>query len=440
MRPRSALHDYQLEAIEWMADKEEGMIWLGLGDGKTIIALTSILDSGQTALVVSTKRIIEDTWPREIAAWEHTAGLEYRACVGPKRQREKALSSPCQILGVSFENLKWFYETGSTLPEILIFDEISKMKAPGTKRLRAHLKHAMSYSRRFGLTATPAAESYVGLWGQVTSIAPTARPLGKNITEFRNRFTTQHYKGMYTEYVIDERNRRDIERVIAPMTFVIDDSRRPPLAEPTYIDHHIPWGHTGPEQQYKEMEKRLVVELEGSTVYAANMGVAFNKCRQLATGFIYDADRSPHAIDEGKLDAIQEEYEALGGEPVLVFYQYEWERDSLLARLEGPEILEGDNFKRWNANEIPALILHPASCGHGLNLQGVCRHVFWGSFPWSLEHYLQANGRVHRQGQTKQVVIKHFMRSGTIEEDVLARLQGKIEGQDELLERMKARQ
>ena len=439
MLERSQLHDYQVEAIEWMQEHEEGFLWLGLGDGKTVIALTAIAAMSGTALVVGTKRIIELTWPEEISKWEHLHTLSYASCAGTKKKREAAVASNPQILGVSYENLKWFYETYGNDREILVLDESSKMKAHNTKRLRKHVQFVPSFKRRYGLSATPAAESYLGLWGQAAAVLKT-RPIGRTITEFRNTFTTQHYKGMFTEYVISKRNKRDIERRLAPHVFLVDDSRRPPLAAPTVIDHHVPWATTGAAEHYRSMEKELLVELTDKPISAASKGIAYNKCRQIASGFVYDGEKTAHAIDEEKIDAIVEEYEALGGDPVLVFYQYLWEKAQLLARLEGSEELEGHNYQRWNEGKIRCLVLHPASCGHGLNLQGVCRHVFWASLPWSLEHYLQANGRVHRQGQTRQVVIKHFLRSGTIEEDVLLRLGGKLTGMEELLERMRERQ
>ena len=438
MLKREDLHEYQSRMVSELCGRTSGLLWLGLGDGKTVIALTSILDLNATALVVGTKRIIEDTWPGEIKTWGHLQHLTYAAATGSKANREAAVESKPQILGINYESLKWYYDNYDEERDVLFLDESSKMKSHSTKRFKIHMKNVKRFKRRYGMSATPAAESYTGLWAQAASVC--ALPLiGRTITAFRNKYTTQLYRGMFTEYAITDHNKRQIEKDLAPLILMIDDDERPKIDDPLFIDVAIPWGSTEARGQYREMEKKLIVELEGTPIAAASKGVAFNKCRQIASGFIYDNDKLSHCIDGGKIDVIEEEYDALGGEPVLIFYQYRWERDELLARLEGSETLETGSIERWNEGKISALVLHPASCGHGLNLQAG-RHVFWGSLPWSLEHYLQANGRVHRQGQKRQVVIKRFLRQESIDLDVLDRLRGKIEGQDELITRMRERQ
>lgn len=438
MRSRSDLHDYQIEAIEELENREEAFVWLGLGDGKTVIALTAIADLNMTALVVGTKNIVELTWPGEIKNWTHLSGITYASATGSKRLREKAIESQPTVLGVNYENLKWLYQNSYHLPyEILIMDEVSKMKAHNTQRFRAHRKFVPAFKRRYGLTATPASESYLGLWSQSKSIL-TGSPLGRTVTEFRNAYTTPQFKGTFTEYTIEDENKRAIEEALEPYVITVDsDIKRP---EPTIIDRTIPWSTTGARRQYEQMERDLIVELESTTIGAASRGVAFNKCRQLASGFVYDSEKEAHAIDEAKIDAIVETIEEAGSDPVLVFYQFKWERDELRSRIPGSEGLDqSDAAERFNRGDIPALIVHPASAGHGLNLQGACRHVMWASLPWSLEQYLQANGRVDRQGQERQVVITRFFRENTIEWDVAEKLDQKWTTQEELVNRVKSR-
>ncbi len=441
MLKRSDLHDYQRQAVDWISNHEAGMIWLGLGDGKTAIALTAILDLDVRALVFGTKKIIDYAWPSEIEKWEHLHRLGYAACTGSLSNRRKALLLEPQILGVSYENMKWFYEQEESFTDrpFVIFDEISKMKDPSTQRFKAFKRHREDYYSVYGLTATPAAESYLGLYAQYKCVVKEP-VLGRTLTQFRETYTTQHYKGTFTEYKVGPEQKRAIEKAIEPYTFVIPESARVKRDEPTLIDVPIPWTNKHERLLYKQMEQNMILELEGqrTPIQAASKGVAFNKCRQLACGFVYD-DGQPYRTDQAKLDTIQEEYEALGGEPVLILYQFIWEKEELLDRLPGAEPLEGDAYQRFDRGEIPALVVHPKSCGHGLNLQGSCRHVFWSSLPWGLEDYLQSNGRIDRQGQKKQVVIKRFLREQSIDNDIVARLAGKVDNMAELIERIRGR-
>ena len=222
MLSRENLHDYQVDAIEQLKEREEALVWLGLGAGKTVISLTAIADLNMTALVVGTKRIVEMTWPQELTEWSHLNGLTYAAATGSKKQREKAVESNPQILGINYESLRWLYQTyGTTGREILILDESSKMKAHNTQRYRSHLKHMNGFERRYGLTATPASESYLGLFGQSNSIIEE-RPLGRTITDFRRNYTQAIFKGNFTEYVISWPAEERIRQVLSPW---IDDHR-----------------------------------------------------------------------------------------------------------------------------------------------------------------------------------------------------------------------
>lgn len=431
------LHDYQIDAIAAMLLNRELIVWAGLGGGKTAIALTAIQKLGLNAVVFSTKRIIEYVWPAEIEKWLHLKGLTYRACSGTQRQRLMAIEDRPHILGVSFDNLKWYAEQyDPTRRPIAVFDEISKMKATGTQRSKAWKKVRDRYEFIYGLTATPATESYLGLFGQYKAIV-TEPILGRTLTQFRETYTTPIFKGMFTDYQVGPLQKRAIEAAIAPYTIIVkDDLKRP---EPTVIDVPIGWSPTG-LAHYRKMEKDFILELENhGMIQAPSAGSARMKCRQMASGFVYQADLGI-GLDRAKLDAIVEEFEALGGEPVLIAYQFKNERDEILKAIPGAEPLEGDAYQRFDRGEIPALVVHPKSCGHGLNLQGACRHVFWSSLPESLEDYLQTNGRIDRQGQKKQVVIKRFVREKSIDTDILVpQLAGKEINMVELIQRMRGR-
>lgn len=431
------LHDYQLDAIAAMEDTNEAIVWCGLGGGKTAIALTLIARLGLNAVVFSTKRIIEYVWPAEIEKWEHLKGLTYRACSGTPKQRFKAIEEAPQILGVSFDNLKWYTEQPDPFCRpIVVFDEISKMKATGTQRFKAWKKAREQYIHLYGLTATPATESYLGLFGQYKAIV-TEPILGRTLTQFRKTYTTPIFKGMFTDYQVGPLQKRAIEAAIAPYTIIVKDELKRP--EPTVIDVPVPWRKQN-ESLYRDMEKKFVLELEEhGLIHAPSAGAARMKCRTLASGFLYHENQAI-PTDPSKLDAIVEGVEALGGEPVLIAYQFLAEKEALLRTIPGAEPLEGDAYQRFDRGEIPALVVHPKSCGHGLNLQGACRHVFWSSLPESLEDYLQTNGRIDRQGQKKQVVIKRFVREKSIDTDILVpQLAGKEINMVELIQRMRGR-
>ena len=440
MKQSSDLHDYQREAIDWMINRERGFVWLGMGDGKTVIAATALLGKSTSpdarALIVGTKRIVEHVWPTELKKWSHLSSLSYSAAVGTKRRREKAVSEKSDILGVSYENLKWAIESGSVNDrQFWIFDEVSKMKASSTGRFKALMKSKHRPEKCFGLTATPSTEGHMGLWSQWASVGGDKR-IGRNITEFRHLFCRQKFRGQYSDYTIDEAAERRIESLLSDSIFTIADDRRPYIGHPLIEDVVIPWAATGSRDHYKRMEKQLIADLGSMRFAVASKAASWMKCRQLATGFIYDEEHTAHEVDQGKFDAIVEAYEELQGEPVLVFYQFEHERDTLLERLPGSQVLLGDNYAAFNRGEIPALILHPRSCSHGLNLQGG-RYAFWSSLTPSGEEYMQANGRIDRQGQRRQPIIKRFLREGTVDFLVRDLAEGKVMSNEMLIERIR---
>jgi superfamily II DNA or RNA helicase len=435
VRSRSELHDYQVRATEEITSRKEVMLWLGLGAGKTAIALTAIADLGIPTVVVGTKRIVEMTWPNEIAAWEHTQHLSYRAATGDKKARLRALSEMPDILGINYESLAWLLDEQLAHYRMIVFDEVSKMKAHNTQRYKAFLRHRSHFERIVGMTATPASESYVGLYAQYRTVI--SQPvLGRNITHFREQFVTPVFKGMYTDYKVSDRDKQAIEYAIAPHTIVLDTPRRP---DPTVDDVGVEWETPAVEKQYRDAERKFVVEFEGNRHYSmASKSESFTKTRQLATG-IFLLNTHAEVTSRAKIEAIKEAYEELGGEPVLVFYQFILEQQLLLDVLPGAELLSPAVLERFNLGLVPALVVHPRSCGYGLNLQGPCHHVFWSSLPTSGEEYIQANGRVNRQGQEKQVVVKRFLRAASVDLELAQLVEGKMTTMDQLINNMRGR-
>jgi len=428
-------HPYQTRGIDWMTGRELGFVWLGMGDGKTVIAATAIAKMGIPAIVVGTKRIIEETWPKELKKWAHLESIHYAAATGPKKKREAAVAAKPEILGVNYESLAWLVRSGGTTGRgLLVYDEVSKMKSHDATRFKvmdAAMKSALQKPKAFGLTATPASEGVGGLWSQWRAIGGDDR-LGRNITAFRNRFAQQKFRGAFTEYVYNDDAKEKIGELLSPDVFTIDSGERPYDQEVVFDLVRVPWGSKKAREQYRAMEKKLVAEVAGGgNILAASRGVASGKCRQLATGFIFDEDRVPHFTDPGKFDALVEELEALQGEPCLVFYQFIPEKDELLRRVPSLHTIEEGTHGQ--------VLLHPRSAGHGLNLQDT-RYVFFSSVPWSADEYTQAIGRVNRQGQLGQPVVKVFEREDSIDEEVLLSAQQKIRSEEAIIERMRGRQ
>jgi len=435
------LHDYQKRAVDWVTDpqRSNGFLWLGMGDGKTVIGATAIAALDRGALVVGTKRIVETTWPNELAKWRHLEHLSFAAAVGPKRHREKAVAKCPDVLGVSYENLKWLLESGGARGRtVILFDEITKMKSPSTRRFKT-LKKAIAGSKTplkiFGMTATPTLEGHGSLWAQWKSIGGDDR-IGRTITDFRNHFTQPIFKGNFTDYQVHPRHAKKIERYLQDDIFTIDDSDRPYQPNARIEDVIIPWGTTGARDVYTTAEKHMIIELGKRSFAAASAGVAMNKCRQLASGFVYDQEGEEHWTDDGKIDAVVEAVEELQGAPVLIFYQFKAERNALAAALPNVKVLGKDVTPDDLEGQI---LLHPRSASHGLNLQS-CRYAFFVSVPLSGEEYVQAIGRIDRQGQTGQPVIKRFVRAGTIDEESIVIAEGKKLSDEEVVARVKARQ
>ena len=430
------LHDYQSEAVDWITSNERGFLWLKMGDGKTVIAATAIAKMGVPSVVVGTKRIIEDVWPNELSKWPHLRSLTYRSATASVMKRRAAVAAKPDILGVSYENLIAYLEMKDPIKRpFWIFDEITKMKSPSTRRFRM-LQKAAAFERAFGLTATPTMEGHLGLWSQWKAIGGDDR-LGRTISEFRNLFTLQFFRGSFTDYKIMPVHAERIEKLIAPHVFTIDDSRRPYHSQVVTIDVPISWESKTAAALYKRMEKDMVAELETSSFSVASKGVALNKCRQIATGFLYTPEGTVQ-FDTDKIDALVEAVEEIQGEQALVFYQFQHEREMLLEALPGAKPMDVNNYQLLNEVKIQTLVLHPRSCSHGLNLQRA-GYAFFSTLPWSGEDYAQAVGRIDRQGQTGFPVVKRFIRSGTVDEDAADVVDGKITSQEQLIQRFRER-
>lgn len=425
----------QRDSVEWLRHRTEAFVWLRLGGGKTAVALMAALEWSrmygfERLLVVGPTKVIRDTWGTEIATWDTTCHLSYAAAIGPMAHRVKAIASKPDVLGVNYENLQWLYRSGYKLPEMVCLDEGHKMKSHASKRFKEHRKHVLQFKRRLMLSATPAREGYEGLWAEEASISKIQR-LGRNITDFRERFCTTIDRDQ-GRYAVSPYARAEIERLIDPITWNPDPATYADLTEPVVSDELVPMTKKL-RDEYTYLEHEFILEVEKlmgegkDVVEAVNSAVLKNKLRQVCGGFIYDDHQQAIPLDMEKLDALEELLENLNGEPAVIWYAFQWERDMILNRLPFAETLAKDDvIERWDREEIPYLVAHPASGGEGLNLHKPCRNIVWYALPWSGLQYEQANGRVDRgHAQKKEVRIYRLMRERSVEQEVAALLSSK---------------
>jgi SNF2 family DNA or RNA helicase len=460
----------QRSDLDWLVARDEGFLVLGTSYGKTAITLAAIAKwreetPGLRTLVVSTKAIIELVWGEEIEKWDFSSGLSY--CAGTGAKLERAAYMRPDVLGINFESLERFYnlvdEDPSLLPDILVIDESSKMKAWESNRVKRHCgftgpTYVDRFKKRVALSATPCAEGYVGFWAQEQCVSTAAR-LGLNITTFRARYCyEQGIPGANAQahrYFVSPENELRIEQDLGP-DFLRISKRDDYLDLPPPIERciEVPWDAED-RRQYDELEKKAVLDVtefldvnfaeafgEDGVVEAAGKAVLWNKLRQLCSGFLYGqngvAVRLPGA--EAKLAALRRIYESAAGEPIVVFTQYIEEQQMIAAQFGLAQVGMPPTLKDWNAGRIPMLVLHPASAGHGLNLQFGSPTAVWFALPWSYEHWHQANGRLQRTGQTKQVNVLRFERERSIDQIVYEALQDKSLRLKSFLTRMRERQ
>lgn len=445
------LHGYQLAAVDHIIDHPFCGLFLDMGLGKTVSTLTAIkrlyglFEIGRV-LVIAPKRVAEDTWTTECAKWEHLRGLSVSKVLGTERQRREALSVPADIYVINRENVAWLVShLGGAWPfDMVVIDELSSFKSSKSERFRALRRVRPLMHRVVGLTGTPSPNGLIDLWPQLYLIDMGER-LGRTVTGFRTRyFTPGRTNGQVVfDYKARNGSEEEIQRLIGDIC--ISMKAEDYLSLPDLVD--IPVEVSMPEDcrvRYEAFERDRVLELakDGKDISAVNAAALTGKLLQYANGAVYDDGKDVHEFHGAKLDALEEIVEQAAGEPVLVFFQFRHDAQRITKRLKAycPKEMSGSgDIAAWNAGRIKVLLAHPASAGHGLNLQHGGHIVVWFGLPWSLELYLQANARLHRQGQDKPVRMYRIMTRGTMDADVAKALEGKKAGQDALMEAVKAR-
>jgi len=442
-------YPYQEAAKQWILDHKRCGLFLEMGLGKTVITLTAVKEliedfAVSKVLVIAPLRVAMTVWAEEARKWDHLQGLRIRKVLGSSTDREAALRKDADVYVINRENVAWLVdhqaETKVWPFDMLVIDELSGFKSPKAERFKALRRVLPAVRRIVGLTGTPAPNGLLDLWSQIYLLDRGER-LGKFIGHYRERwFIPGHRSGnvVYNWVPIRGASAEIYGRIKdICMSMTAEDY----LQMPDRVDITIPVKLSEKARRaYDTLEKDLVLPMRGETITAQNAAVLAGKLLQISNGAVYTEDHKWQLVHDTKLDALEDLIEAANGEPVLVYYSYQHDAERICRRFPQAVQLKGyDEVQRWNDGQIPLLIAHPASAGHGLNLQRGGHILVWYGLTWSLELYQQANARLYRQGQDKPVKIYHLVAQDTVDEGVVKILTGKAERQDALIDAVKAR-
>ena len=443
-------YHYQAYATQWIIDKEKSALFLEMGMGKSVSTLTAILElmydyfDVAKVLVIAPLRVASTTWEEEVEKWDHLKDLRISKMLGSEKDRNTALYKKADIYIINRENVTWLVERlGSDWPfDMVVIDELSSFKSPKAQRFKSLKKVRPFIKRMVGLTGTPAPNGLIDLWPQIYLLDGGER-LGKTVTGYREKYFLPDKRNQMIVYTwkLKEGAEEAIQEKLSDIC--VSMKAKDYLELPDRIDNVITVElPKKTKEQYAVLEKELILSLEGTDVLAGSAAVLANKLLQMANGAVYDEDGEVKHIHDEKLKALDELIEAASEKPVLVFYGYQHDKDRLLTHLKKlkPRILQTDqDIKDWNQGKVQVLLAHPASAGHGLNLQTGGNIIIWFGLTWSLELYQQANARLWRQGQKQTVIIHHIIAKDTIDERVMKALKVKDVSQAALIEAVKAR-
>nr|DAR43598.1 MAG TPA: Chromatin remodeling complex ATPase [Caudoviricetes sp.] len=438
-------HDYQKYAIEYIKSHPITALFLDMGLGKTVTTLTAIRDlmydtfKVRRVLVGAPLRVARDTWPEEIRKWDHLKDLTYSVVVGIVAERRRALQKEADIYIVNRENLAWLYQNSRLDFDMVVLDELSSFKNAKSKRFKAMKAMRPEVKRIVGLTGTPSGNGLMDLWAEFRLLDMGER-LGQYISQYRSLyFKPDKRNGMVVfSYKPLPGAEEVIYHQIADITVSMKANDYLEMPELVSVAKEVTLSEKE-KKRYDELKKSLVLELPGGEVTAANAASLTMKLSQMANGAIYTDDKNVVGIHNRKLDALEDLVESANGQPVLVAYWFKHDKDRIQKRMEARELKEPQDFADWNAGKISVALIHPASAGHGLNLQQGGSILIWFGLTWSLELYQQTNARLWRQGQqSRTVIIQHIVAKGTIDERILKVLEHKDGTQAALIDAVKA--
>lgn len=439
-------HFYQMYVKEFILSHKEAAIFLDCGLGKTVVTLTALeellhdfFEIGKV-LVIAPLRVARDTWPSEIAKWEHTKNIRASVVMGSAKERTEALLKHAEVYIINRENVKWLIEE-SNMPmdfDMIVIDELSSFKSYQAKRFRALMKLRPSVKRIVGLTGTPSANGLMDLWAEFR-LLDMGKRLGRFISHYRDAYflPDKRNQQMVFSYKPREGAEDAIYRRIEDIT--VSMRAREYLKMPALVSNIVPVALDARERKlYDDMKRDMVIAVENEEVDAVSAAALSNKLLQMANGAVYTEEGKVIRLHDRKLDALEDLAESANGKSVLIAYWYKHDLERIQSRLSVREIRSSEDIEAWNAGEILLGVIHPASAGHGLNLQFGGSTLVWFGLTWGLELYQQTNARLYRQGQKDTVIIHHLVAAGTMDEKVMPALERKDKMQAALIDAVKA--
>ena len=440
-------HEYQEYATEFILNHPVAAVLLEMGLGKSVITLTAIYElmlnrfEVGKVLVIAPLRVARDTWPSEIEKWDHLKGLTYSVVIGTEAERKAALREKANLYLINRENVDWLItKSGYSFDyDMVVIDELSSFKSASAKRFKSLLKVRPKVKRIVGLTGTPSSNGLMDLWVEFRLLDMGER-LGRFITHYRNNFFVPDKRNQQMIFSYKPRPGAEdaIYRLISDITISMKSADYLKMPECLYNEIEVKLSDKE-RAVYDELRQEMVVALDDEEIDAANAAALSGKLLQMANGAIYNEEKEVFHIHNRKLDALEDLIEGANGKPVLVAYWYNHDLERIRERFKVREIKTSKDIRDWNNGEIPIAVIHPASAGHGLNLQSGGSTLIWFGLTWSLELYQQTNARLWRQGQKSTVVIHHIISKDTIDEDVMKALRLKEKTQTDLIDAVKAR-
>ncbi|MDD2960364.1 MAG: DEAD/DEAH box helicase [Lachnospiraceae bacterium] len=447
MLKRSDLHYYQSYCVEYIKQNHTAAVFLDCGLGKTSITLTAIEDllfdsfEVHKILVIAPLRVASVTWGAEIEKWEHLHLLQYSVVVGTEAERLTALNAQADIYIINRENVQWLIEK-SGVPfefDMLVVDELSSFKNYQSKRFKALMKVRPKIKRAVGLTGTPSSNGLMDLFAEFKLLDMGVR-LGRFIGQYRTAYFSPDKRNGQIVYSYKPllNAEQQIYEKISDITISMKSTDHLKMPELISTQYEVELSEEE-KKKYEELKKDLILQLPDGEITAANAASLTGKLLQMANGAIYSDDESILEIHQRKLDALEDIIESANGKPVLLAYWFRHDLERIKKRFAVREIKTSRDIADWNNGSIPVAVIHPASAGHGLNLQSGGSTLVWFGITWSLELYQQTNARLWRQGQTAEtVVITHIIAKGTIDERIVKALKMKDTSQSALIDAVKA--
>jgi SNF2 domain protein len=439
-------HKYQQYAIEHIEKNKISALFLDMGLGKTSITLTAVNEllfdnfEVRKVLVIAPLRVARNTWCDEIKKWDHLSNIKYSIVVGTEKERISALNEKADIYIINRENVDWLVnKSGYKFDfDMIVIDELSSFKNHQSKRFKSLMKIRPKVKRIVGLTGTPSSNGLMDLFAEF-KVLDLGERLGYFIGQYRNTyFKPDKTNGAIVYSYKPLPNAEDsIYEKISDITVSMKASEYLKMPELVISNYKVEMSEDE-KKQYDEMKKNLICEIKDGEITVSNAGSLSNKLSQFANGAVYDDEQNIVEIHSRKLDALEDIIESMNGKPLLVAYWYKHDLQRIKKRFDVREIKTGKDIADWNNGKIPVALIHPASAGHGLNLQQGGSTIVWFGLTWSLELYQQTNGRLYRQGQKNTVVIHHIVTKGSIDEQILKALERKNKTQEDLIEAVKA--